>query len=675
MSLFASRGGSSRPDLAARFVTCCARWLSLLAPLCALESVAGAAQPSALPYAPQSQVNTTTAGYQGSPAVAALGAAGWIALWVDQGGGGPAIRVRHLERDGTPASGEWTLSTAPSTGSPELARLDDGRFVAVWPDHSAPLVEGNSPGIYARFLDSSGQPDGDLLTLYANNVTASDPDVEPGPGGGFVVSWHDFQDVWVRRFDASGAPLGPEQMANTLAGIQQAPRLARLDGGGGHVVAWTSWTSAGTDDVGSSVQWRRLAATGAFIGPEVQANSFISGHQEMPDVAALPGGGFAMVWRSVPAQGARHSDAPEGDPIGDGIDLRFFDSAGAPRAPEETVSLDAGPSVVNPAIRRAPDGDLLLVWKVASDAVIARRTEPRPHGFIGGELTIDDFGAASGLEYPKAGFDAEGDFAVVWESYGASPGGDASDGSVQLRSFTIGRVAHWRFEEGSGPLAFDAAGLDPDDATISGGGDPAWSWGRPGSGALAFAGDGFADVSPSFDLDITDAAVTLTAWVYLETLPSALAEPYASIYDAAEDNYVLYLDRDLAELRFKVTDSNGTAERPGIAQAMLPLRRWFHVAGVYRGDAATASIYLDGQLADAHVNPSLVDPVRSIPAQIVAIGRDGLNDRYYFDGRVDEIEVWRRGLSQAEIALARGPWIFGDGFERGDTLGWSSSQP
>ena len=24
---------------------------------------------------------------------------------------------------------------------------------------------------------------------------------------------------------------------------------------------------------------------------------------------------------------------------------------------------------------------------------------------------------------------------------------------------------------------------------------------------------------------------------------------------------------------------------------------------------------------------------------------------------------------------ARGPWIFGDGFERGDTLDWSSSLP
>ena len=104
------------------------------------------------------------------------------------------------------------------------------------------------------------------------------------------------------------------------------------------------------------------------------------------------------------------------------------------------------------------------------------------------------------------------------------------------------------------------------------------------------------------------------------------------------------------------------------------MRRWFHVAGVYRGEGA-ASIYLDGVLADTHVNSDLNGPVRSSPVQVAAIGRDGVNDRYYFDGRIDDLEVWRRGLFDDEITLARGPWLFGDGFERGDTLDWSSSLP
>ena len=67
--------------------------------------------------------------------------------------------------------------------------------------------------------------------------------------------------------------------------------------------------------------------------------------------------------------------------------------------------------------------------------------------------------------------------------------------------------------------------------------------------------------------------------------------------------------------------------------------------------------------------------MRSTPAQVAALGRDGVSDRYYFDGRIDEIEVWRRALSQDEIRLFLGPRIYGDGFERGSTLGWSTVVP
>ena len=79
-------------------------------------------------------------------------------------------------------------------------------------------------------------------------------------------------------------------------------------------------------------------------------------------------------------------------------------------------------------------------------------------------------------------------------------------------------------------------------------------------------------------------------------------EAFAGIFDSDQDSYVLYLDKANNELRFKVTDLDGTAERPGIAAADLDSTRWHHIAGVYDGATGKAFIYMDGVLKDTHVN-------------------------------------------------------------------------
>lgn len=139
-------------------------------------------------------------------------------------------------------------------------------------------------------------------------------------------------------------------------------------------------------------------------------------------------------------------------------------------------------------------------------------------------------------------------------------------------------------------------------------------------------------------------ALTIEMWVYLTVLPDQVGG-FVALYDSNEDSYILYEDGIEDELRFKVTDQDGTAERPGISSADLSLQTWHHIVGVYDGNAGEARIYLDGVLKDAHPNTDLTGTVKA--GQIPTLGGQGQS--LLFDGKMDELRIWDRALCAEEI--------------------------
>jgi len=166
-------------------------------------------------------------------------------------------------------------------------------------------------------------------------------------------------------------------------------------------------------------------------------------------------------------------------------------------------------------------------------------------------------------------------------------------------------------------------------------------------------------IPQSTDLDIGTNAVTIGAWVNLDFRPSELTESWAGVYDSNGDNYVLYLDKSNQELRFKVTDEDGTAERPGVPESLMNPETWGHVLGVYDGNANTAKVYFNGQLVDSHSNPNLSGLV--LPGQIASIGANTTDDSEipasrFFPGAIDDVAVWNRPLGVAEAS-----YLYNDG--------------
>jgi hypothetical protein len=230
-------------------------------------------------------------------------------------------------------------------------------------------------------------------------------------------------------------------------------------------------------------------------------------------------------------------------------------------------------------------------------------------------------------------------------------------------SLANGLVAYWKMDEGlTDPFSVtleDSAGDNDAVLTLF---DPTTAWlegsdAKFGSALAMQGGNNYADVPSTPALDITNNQVSVSAWVKLDVLPSDQPESFAGIYDAVEDDYVLYVDKGNKELRFKVTDAGTQAARPGIPQARLQTGVWMNVVGVYDGqarpEAGEARIYLNGQLSDIHigndstVGAGLTNIVRA--GQFGAIGKNGTQFLGFLNGAVDDVAIWSRALSVDEV--------------------------
>ncbi|HYG46825.1 MAG TPA: hypothetical protein VD846_02690, partial [Allosphingosinicella sp.] len=92
-------------------------------------------------------------------------------------------------------------------------------------------------------------------------------------------------------------------MTTTVEGSQGAAALTALPGGG-FVVTWYDQSGEGGDDSGPAIMVQVFDSAGAKVGTQFLVNSDTRGVQNMPAVAGLPTGGFAVAWTSDAVGGA-----------------------------------------------------------------------------------------------------------------------------------------------------------------------------------------------------------------------------------------------------------------------------------------------------------------------------------------------------------------------------------
>lgn len=254
------------------------------------------------------EVNTSTLGEQLESRVAAADTGEFVVIWSDgfQGdGSGYGVLGELYDSDGLPVGANFQVNsyTTGDQYSPDVA-LDSstGNFAVVWADHGR---DGSGPGVFGRLFDSLGVSVG--AEFQANVWTTGSqtaPRVAFDGSGGFVVSWLENggedgsgQGVFARRIDDTGAPAGGEFQVNaSTLGDQVLEGMAPL-AGGGFVVTWRD--TSGLDGDGDGVFGRVFDSSGGAIGGEFQVNAYTTGDQRLSAVTAEPNGGFVVVWTGL----------------------------------------------------------------------------------------------------------------------------------------------------------------------------------------------------------------------------------------------------------------------------------------------------------------------------------------------------------------------------------------
>jgi hypothetical protein len=196
-----------------------------------------------------------------------------------------------------------------------------------------------------------------------------------------------------------------------------------------------------------------------------------------------------------------------------------------------------------------------------------------------------------------------------------------------------GLVAAYGFEEASGTTATDTSGKG-NNGTLQGAARTAN--GRFGR-ALSFDGvNDWVTVADAASLDST--RVTVEAWVYPTTLSgwrtTVLKERAGGLV------YGLYAHDNAPNPAMTIAMSG--VDQSASGSASLPLNTWTHLAATY--DGTTIRLFVNGvQAGTRAVSGSLAastGPLR--------IGGNAVWGEY-FSGRIDEVRIYNRALSAAEI--------------------------
>ena len=363
------------------------------------------------------QVNTFTAGDQQGSAVAALSDGGFVVTWESAGqdDSGEGIYGQRYDASGAAVGAEFRVnsSTAGNQQAPAVAANADGGFVVAWQSDS---------GIYSQRYDAAGDAVG---TETQHSASGERPAVALTDAGGLVVTWEappDNEDVlgqfvdaagsvvdftvngtlggrqwfssvasdadggftvawmsnggdgsgygiYAKQYDASGGAVGGEFLVNDqTAGDQQYSSIAAL-AGGGSAIAWSS-----TEQGGANVYARLFDAAGNPLAVQFLVNTYTNDYQHSPSVTALADGGFVISWNSDPAG----VEANGQDGSFEGVFAQRYDADGNALGGEFQINTEANDKQQSPSLAGLDDGGFIATWQSrgqdgSGDGIYAQR--------------------------------------------------------------------------------------------------------------------------------------------------------------------------------------------------------------------------------------------------------------------------------------------------------------
>jgi Concanavalin A-like lectin/glucanases superfamily len=238
-----------------------------------------------------------------------------------------------------------------------------------------------------------------------------------------------------------------------------------------------------------------------------------------------------------------------------------------------------------------------------------------------------------GCDGPDGPFGGRIDEVRVYDR--ALDGGEVdSDMEAPLQTPKATPVASYSFDEGEGENVSDTTG-DGHTATVEG---AAWTTHGRYGGAMEFdaSKEDVLKIPASPELDFGEE-FTLEAWVR----PSGATNKDAPLIDkqaAGHRGYFLYEGGKVSDRPYGAVSEEQEYVH---AEDPLPADAWSHVALTFTGNRSY--LYVDGELVDNGAAEPFVDP----EGELEIGGSTDTSD--FFDGRIDEVRIYNRGLDPAEV--------------------------
>jgi len=219
-----------------------------------------------------------------------------------------------------------------------------------------------------------------------------------------------------------------------------------------------------------------------------------------------------------------------------------------------------------------------------------------------------------------------------------------------VSSITNGLAGYWKFDESSGSIAADSSGHGNNGVIENSSGDGGqWTSGVVG-GALHFRGPGASGdyvIVPGWPKAL-NGTMTWAAWVWAETLPTQAAIGAGGSGDDGVGQFLLAV-RSAGGNALNGSLQNSARGVFGVAEGVaFPTNSWQHVALV--ADGAACRLYRDGsQVASLPYSGPLFNPTNALSIGAVLTADDSAGLSGWWQGKMDEVAYWTRGLSASEV--------------------------
>lgn len=231
-----------------------------------------------------------------------------------------------------------------------------------------------------------------------------------------------------------------------------------------------------------------------------------------------------------------------------------------------------------------------------------------------------------------------------------------------------GLIGHWKLDETSGTTAADSSGAGNDGTYTNG---PVLGGAGVYGNAAAFDGvNDYVTISGGATFNLRNS-LTVSCWAKSD---NSVWSGYGCLV-SKRNQFYLHPSYNSTYIYFGVDHTEVGDYQAGFDMAVLgpnSIQDWHHYVGVYDEDALTLNLYVDGILRSTFPVPA--GTVLNSDSGNLTIGwDDGIPGTRYFDGQIDDVRLYNKALSEAEVAVLCGligHWKFDEGL--GTTVSDSS---